>query len=81
MCALQRVRAAPPQSTLPASERRDNLRGAFALRRRFAERIAGRAVILVDDVVTTGSTLAAAARPLRDAGATAVVGVAIARAE
>ena len=80
-CALRRIRAAPPQSTLPASERRDNLRGAFAVRRGFAARLAGRAVVLVDDVVTTGSTLAAAARPLLAAGATSVTGVAIARAE
>ena len=74
--ALRRIRHAPPQSTLPAAERRDNLRGAFAIR----ADVAGRAVILVDDVVTTGATLAACARPLRDAGATHVIGLAIARA-
>ena len=38
-------------------------------------------VVLVDDVVTTGSTLAAAAEALIDAGARSVIGVAIARAE
>jgi ComF family protein len=81
VCALRRIRHAPPQSTLPAWQRRDNLRGAFAIRRRFAPRVADRAIILVDDVVTTGSTLAAAARPLLDAGARSVTGVAIARAE
>jgi predicted amidophosphoribosyltransferase len=37
-------------------------------------------VILVDDVVTTGATLAAAARPLLEAGATTVIGLVIARA-
>jgi predicted amidophosphoribosyltransferase len=42
--------------------------------------VAGRAVILVDDVVTTGATLAACARPLLDAGASEVIGVALARA-
>ncbi len=75
--ALRRTRASPPQSTLPAAQRWDNVRGAFAVRRP----VAGRAVILVDDVVTTGATLAAAARALRKAGATRVLGVAIARAE
>lgn len=76
--ALRRVRGGPPQSTLSQAARRDNLRGAFAVRR--PELVAGRAIVLVDDVVTTGSTLAAAARPLLAAGATRVVGVAIARA-
>jgi len=75
---LRRVRASPPQSTLPARERRGNLRGVFAVRN--ARPIAGRAVILVDDVVTTGATLAACAGPLLAAGATTVIGVALARA-
>src|SRR2546423_1723268 len=77
--ALRRAGAAPPQSTLPAAARWDNVRDAFAVRD--AVRVAGRSVILVDDVVTTGATLAAAARPLRRAGARAVLGIALARAE
>jgi ComF family protein len=76
VAALRRTRAAPPQSTLPAAERRINLRDAFAVRRP----VAGRAIVLVDDVATTGTTLAECARVLVAAGATRVTGVVLARA-
>jgi ComF family protein len=74
--ALRRIRAAPPQSKLSATERAANLDGAFVA----DARVADRAITLVDDVVTTGATLAAAARALHAAGATRVTGVALARA-
>lgn len=74
--ALRRVRHAPPQSSLPAAQRAGNVCDAFAP----ALSIAGRAVVLTDDVMTTGATLAAAAHALHRAGAASVSGILIARA-
>ena len=59
-------------------ERRAIVAGAFATRR---ERVEGRRVVLVDDVVTTGATLDACARVLLDAGAADVRGITWARAD
>ena len=71
---LGRTRPLPPQRGLARAERRRNVRGAFAARR------ARGAVLLVDDVYTTGSTVAAAASALRTAGAARVDVVTFARA-
>jgi ComF family protein len=60
---LRRVRATAPQSELDAAERQRNLRGAFVARGALPAHVA-----LVDDVMTTGATLHAAAQALRRAG-------------
>jgi ComF family protein len=68
---LRKARRTPPQNRLPRERRITNLEGAFRPRRPSAW--AGRRVLLIDDVVTTGATLQAAAECLKKAGATGVV--------
>ena len=75
--ALVRRKDTRPQAGLSAAGRRLNVAGAFAVRRR--AQIAGRVVVLVDDVLTTGATASACARALRDAGAAEVRLLAAAR--
>jgi ComF family protein len=74
--ALAQLRATASQTGLDRRARRRNVRGAFAAR---AGLRVPRCVALVDDVVTTGATLAEAARALRRAGARRVVAVCVAR--
>jgi predicted amidophosphoribosyltransferase len=85
---LRRRRATRPQSSLDGEDRRDNVRGAFVIsgltparRRDWQRRIAGKALVLVDDVMTTGATLEEAAATLRAAGARDVRAVTLARVE
>jgi ComF family protein len=75
---LKRIRSGPPQTTLSGEERRSNLRGAFAMKRRSSA--AGLTLILVDDVFTTGATLTACSHTLLEAGAEEVRAVTLARA-
>lgn len=74
---LRKVRHTPSQRSLTHTERRANLRDAFRAGRR--RRIAGRRVLLVDDVLTTGTTAHRASGELLKAGAAAVVVAVIAR--
>ena len=62
---IQRVKHTQPQTELSAKERRENVKDAFAV----SGEIAGQNVLLIDDVFTTGSTMAECAKTLEEAGA------------
>jgi ComF family protein len=76
--ALERARATVAQFELGRDERSSNVSGAFRLRRDSVS-LASHWVLLVDDVVTTGSTLAACATALEAGGAVAVSAITVAR--
>jgi ComF family protein len=69
---LLRVKETPHQLALPLDQRTENVRRAFAVEPRRLAELRGRSVTVVDDVMTTGATVAEIARVLRQAGATAV---------
>lgn len=77
--ALRRTRATRPQTELDARERAHNVAAAFALRSRDASEVAGRRVLLLDDVTTTGATLQACRVALLHAGAREVGALALLR--
>ena len=70
--ALERLEGGPTQVGLHPAERRANVRRAFTVRAEARATLKGARVLLVDDVLTTGSTAMEAARPLVQAGATQV---------
>ena len=73
---LARTRNNPPQTGLSALERERNVHRVFSASQ---DHVSGKTVFLVDDVMTTGSTLEEAARTLRRAGAARVGGLVLAR--
>jgi ComF family protein len=73
-----RVRDTPPQTGLRRAERRKNVAGAFDVPS--PQRVEGKRVLLIDDVLTTGATASSCAQALRQAGAAGVWVATVARA-
>jgi ComF family protein len=67
--ALKRVRATPQQVGLSKTERADNVQGAFRVPADRKAQVAGRRLVLIDDVLTSGATVDTCARALLRAGA------------
>ncbi|RYF31099.1 MAG: ComF family protein [Comamonadaceae bacterium] len=78
---LLRTRETAAQSDLPRAARLRNLRGAFALEPLRPDAVRGRRIVLVDDVMTSGASLFAAAEVLRTGGAAHITAVVLARTE
>ncbi len=75
--AMQRIRATQQQAHLDATARQENVRGAFTA---LPQQIGGKAILLVDDVFTTGATLMECTSALHRAGAQSVIALTLARA-
>lgn len=74
--AIERYKATRSQVGLSPSERADNVQGKFSAD---SELVSGKSLLLVDDVFTTGATMRECASALRESGADAVFGLALAR--
>lgn len=75
---LVRVKNSKPQSELDFHKRLENVRGVFAVQNR--EILKGQKIVLIDDVVTSGSTFFEAASILKEAGARGIIAIAVAGA-
>jgi ComF family protein len=76
---LERARRTPQQGDLGAAARRRNVRRAFRVNARHRDKLAGKRIVLVDDVFTTGATVEECTRALLDAGAEVVDVLTLAR--
>lgn len=77
--ALIRLRHTAPQKGMNRKERKENVRGAFCANGRHGGNLAGKNILLIDDVFTSGATLNECARTLKRAGALSVYVLTVAR--
>ncbi len=77
--AMKRIKFTQTQTNLTLRERKKNVEGAFAVRKRFDPE--NKKVILVDDVITTGATISECAKVLKDKGAAKVYAASVAIAD
>ncbi len=77
--AIKRKRYTTPQTGLSKAQRKNNVKGAFAVNKRCLPSIKGKNILLVDDVMTTGSTIEQCTKTLLKAGATRVNVLTLAR--
>jgi len=78
---LLRIRHTTAQAALDRKARLANVKGAFAIDPLCADAVRGRKIVIVDDVMTSGASLHAAAQTLRDAGASHVTAIVFARTD
>ncbi len=76
--AMMRTRWTEPQINLAASQRRENVKGAFAIKK--SEAVKGKRILLLDDVYTTGSTVDECSKVLKKGGADEIIVITVARA-
>ncbi len=76
---LLRVKHTPPQASLSKAARGKNVQGAFSVHPKQKVPLKGKEIVLIDDVLTTGATLQACAKKLRQGGAKAVHCLTLAR--
>lgn len=78
---LVRTQHTPPQSTLSRKDRLHSVKNAYAIEPVRSEALRNRKVVLIDDVMTSGASLYAAATVLRRAGAAQITGLVLARTQ
>jgi len=76
---LKKIRATRPQALLSQKQRRENLVGAFACDPTRAKKYQAATILLIDDVITTGSTISECARTLHSAGIKKIFAASFAR--